>query len=158
MLHRIYLKRSKYLIYPHASSLCASFYTAVFLLSLLISLRIKFITDNVFSLFLNKSSPPPREAFLAWMTFAANYPQGIPLLQICQRYWDCFYTFNCCFNDLRRFVELLEPKQRKIFQSYASDAARSASPKADKKQVLSPAHLSIYRRFNIHLFSNLILR
>ena len=126
--------------------------------SLLISLRIKFIADNVFSLFLNKSSPPPREAFLAWMTFAANYPQGIPLLQICQRYWDCFYTFNCCFNDLRRFVELLEPKQRKIFQSYASDAARSASPKADKKQVLSPAHLSIYRRFNIHLFSNLILR
>ncbi|OCL12708.1 hypothetical protein AOQ84DRAFT_385922 [Glonium stellatum] len=96
--------------------------------------RKEFMTDNIFCLFLDESYSPPREFFSAWMTFAAKYSKAIPLLQICQRFWDRFYTFNCCFDDLRYFVEMLEPKNRKIFQSYASNAARSASPKVDEKQ------------------------
>ncbi|OCK77207.1 hypothetical protein K432DRAFT_428168 [Lepidopterella palustris CBS 459.81] len=76
---------------------------------------------------------PSREAFLAWMTFAARCCHN-RLLTICQKYWDAFSGFNCCFDDLRKFVEQFDSKQRKAFLNHASKAAHAAGLKEKHNQ------------------------
>ncbi|KAF2200016.1 hypothetical protein GQ43DRAFT_464360 [Delitschia confertaspora ATCC 74209] len=79
---------------------------------------------------LESMSTKPREVWLALLTMTAGQFKD-KLLYACLEYWKRNYRFNCCFKDLRRFVEQLNHADQKQFLVGIADVSTKLRPRSN---------------------------